>query len=223
NFTNTDIFYQRTLRDTREMIRRDRNRPSVILWETSLNETPYSEQWAKDATKAAHEEYPGDQLSTAADYGYHGSFYDVGYKVQDTQWSDDPADWVDYDPNKPFFTREWGDFEGASKALRKDGEAAMNTQVLTRQRYLNGNGYSDWGGLDASDRIGGYFLWSWNDYTRGSTTETLGSGTVDIDRYEKNGFYWLQSIHPYDNPVNGSMIYISSDYTENSSLKIPVY
>ncbi|MDZ5000699.1 DUF4982 domain-containing protein, partial [Clostridium perfringens] len=51
----------------------------------------------------------------------------------------------------------------------------------------------------------------------------MGSGTVDIDRYEKNGFYWLQSMQPYDNPVYGPMIYISSDYTENSSLKIPVY
>lgn len=223
NFTNSDAFYNNTIRDTREMIRRDRNRPSVVLWETSLNETGYSEQWAKDATGAAHEEYPGDQLFTAADYGYHGNLYDVCYKVQDTQWSDNPAEWVDYDPNKPFFTREWGDYEGSSKALRKNGEEALNTQVRTRQKYLNGNGYSDWGGLDASDRIGGYFLWSWNDYTRGSTTETLGSGTVDIDRYEKNCYYWLQSMQPADNPVYGPMVYISSDYTENSSLTIPVF
>lgn len=112
NFTNSDAFYNNTIRDTREMIRRDRNRPSVVLWETSLNETGYSEQWAKDATGAAHEEYPGDQLFTAADYGYHGELYDVCYKVQDTQWSDNPADWVDHNPNKPFFTREWGDYEG---------------------------------------------------------------------------------------------------------------
>ena len=223
NFTNTDVFYQRTLRDTREMIRRDRNRPSVVLWETSLNETAYSKQWAEEATTAAHEEYPGDQLFTASDYGYHGNLYDVCYKVQDTQWSDNPADWKDFDPKKPFFTREWGDFEGSSKALRKDGEAALNTQIYTRQRYLNGNGYSDWGGLDASDRIGGYFLWSWNDYSRGSTTQSLGSGTVDMDRYEKNCYYWVQSMQPADNPVYGPMVYISCDYTESSSLTVPVF
>ncbi|MBS6521272.1 MAG: NPCBM/NEW2 domain-containing protein [Clostridiales bacterium] len=99
----------------------------------------------------------------------------------------------------------------------------MNTQIRTRQKYLNGNGYSDWGGLDASDRIGGYFLWSWNDYTRGSTTATLGSGTVDIDRYEKNCYYWLQSMQPADNEVYGPMVYISSDYTADSSLTVPVY
>ena len=223
NFTNTDTFYQRTVRDTKEMIRRDRNRPSVILWETSLNETGYSETWAKEVTEAAHAEYPGDQLFTAADYGYHGQLYDVCYKVQDTQWKDDPSEWVDYDSNKPFLTREWGDFEGDSKAIRKDGEKALNTQTSTRQRYLNGKGYSDWGGLDASDRIGGYFLWSWNDYTRGSTTFTLGSGTVDIDRYEKNGYYWFQSMQPADNKVYGPMVRVSSYYDENSDLTIPVY
>ena len=223
NFTNTQTFYDRTIRDTREMIRRDRNHPSVILWEASLNETNTSDQWAKDAVAAAREEYPGDQLFLASDYGYHGELYDVCYKVQDTQWSDNQDDWVDFDPEKPFLTREWGDWEGSSKALRKDGEDALNTQVYTRERYLNGDGYSDWDGLDASERIGGYFLWSWNDYARGSNAVTLGSGTVDIDRYEKNGYYWLQSMRPSDNPVYGPMVYISTDYTEESSLTVPVF
>ena len=223
NFTNTQTFYDRTIRDTREMIRRDRNHPSVILWEASLNETNTSDQWAKDAVAAAREEYPGDQLFLASDYGYHGELYDVCYKVQDTQWSDNQDDWVDFDPERPFLTREWGDWEGSSKALRKDGEDALNTQVYTRERYLNGDGYSDWGGLDASERIGGYFLWSWNDYARGSNAVTLGSGTVDIDRYEKNGYYWLQSMQPSDNPVYGPMVYISTDYTEESSLTVPVF
>ena len=218
NFTDTEEFYQNSIRDTREMIRRDRNRPSVVLWETSLNES-YStpERWAKEATEAAHEEYPGDQIFTASDFGLFGKqYYDVCYKVQDTNIGDQ-------DPNMPFFTREWGDWEGSSKALRKQGEGQMNTQIYTRQRYLNGAGYPDWGGLDASDRIGGYFVWSWNDHTRGSNTVSAGSGSVDIDRYEKNCFYWFQSMQPKDNPVYGPMVYISSDYTENSSLTVPVF
>lgn len=223
NFTDTQVFYDRTIRDTREMIRRDRNHPSIVLWEASLNETNTSEQWAKDAIAAAREEYPGNQLFLASDYGYHGELYDVCYKVQDTQWSSNQEDWVDFDPEKPFLTREWGDWEGSSKALRKDGESALNTQIYTRERYLNGDGYSDWGGLDRSERIGGHFLWSWNDYARGSNAVTLGSGTVDIDRYEKNGYYWFQSMLPSDNPIYGAMVYISSDYSEKSSLSVPVF
>lgn len=223
NFTNTQDFYDRTIRDTREMIRRDRNHPSVILWEASLNETWCSAEWAEEAVAAAHEEYPGDQMFTANDYGYHGEKYDVCYKVQDTQWESDSSKWIDYDPNKPFFTREWGDFEEPSKALRKEGTARQNEQILTRQNYLNGNGYSDWGGLDASDRIGGYFLWSFNDYSRGSNSKTLGSGVVDIDRYEKNCFYWLKSMQPADHPSYGPMVYISSDYKADSSKDIMVF
>lgn len=223
NFTNSATFYDLTLRDVREMIRRDRNRPSVVLWETSLNETRYSAEWAQEATQIAHEEYPGDQMNTAADYGLQGSFYDVNYKVVDTGWNADPSKWTDFDPNKPFFTREWGDFEEPSKALRKQGEAAMNTQIATRQRYLNGDGYSDWGGLDANDRIGGYFLWSWNDYARGSTTRTLGSGTVDIDRYEKYNYYWFQSMQSAKEPVYGPMIFIASTYSPASSLTVNVF
>lgn len=226
NFTNTQAFYDRTLRDTREMIRRDRNHPCVILWETSLNETGIPGQyadWYEKAVTAAHEEYPGNQFFTANDYGFRGDLYDVCYKVQDTQWSQNPADWKDFDPQKPFFTREWGDFEGSSKALRRQGTAAMNTQILTRQKYLNGDGYSDWGGLDASARIGGYFLWSFNDYSRGSNSQTLGSGVVDIDRYEKNCFYWLKSMQSAKDPVYGPTIFISSDYTEDSGNDILVF
>ncbi|WP_054027568.1 glycoside hydrolase family 2 [Bacillus sp. FJAT-28004] len=223
NFTKSQKFYDLTLRDTREMIRRDRNRPSVILWETSLNETGYSAAWAKEVTEIAHAEYPGNQMYTAADHGLQGSFYDVNYKVVDTNWEEDPSKWTDFDPNKPFFTREWGDFEESSKALRKEGEDAMMTQILTRQRYLNGDGYSDWGGLDANDRIGGYFLWSWNDYARGSTTKTLGSGTVDIDRYEKYDYYWFQSMQSARNSVHGPMVFIASTYSPTSSLNINVF
>lgn len=223
NFTNTQTFYDRTIRDTREMIRRDRNHPSVVLWETSLNETRASEEWVDDALAAARQEYPGNQFFAASDYGFYGEKYDVCYKVQDTQWSQDQEDWVDFDPDKPFFTREWGDFEDSSKALRREGTQKQNEQVRTRERYLNGDGYSDWGGLDASDRIGGYFLWSFNDYTRGSNSKTLGSGTVDIDRYEKNCYYWLQSMQSAKDPVYGPMVYISDDYTEDSDGSIMVF
>ncbi|MBP1963045.1 discoidin domain-containing protein [Paenibacillus aceris] len=223
NFTISSKFYDLTLRDIREMIRRDRNRPSVVLWETSLNETRYSAEWAQEAVQIAHLEYPGNQMYTAADYGLQGSFYDVNYKVVDTGWNADPSNWTDFDPDKPFFTREWGDFEEPSKALRKEGEAAMNTQIVTRQRYLNGDGYSDWGGLDANHRIGGYFLWSWNDYARGSTTQTLGSGTVDIDRYEKYNYYWFQSMQSAKDPEYGPVVFIASTYSPTSSLNVNVF
>ncbi|MCK7539156.1 MAG: hypothetical protein MZV63_53650 [Marinilabiliales bacterium] len=43
-FIGDSLFWEASVRDTRQMCRRDRNHPSVIMWEASLNETlmPYS-------------------------------------------------------------------------------------------------------------------------------------------------------------------------------------
>ena len=45
-------------RNTREMIRRDRNHPSVLMWEPILNETPYPRDFALEALRITREEFP---------------------------------------------------------------------------------------------------------------------------------------------------------------------
>ena len=202
-WNKSQTFIDATVRDVRQMIRRDRNRPSVFLWETTLNETSVPEFWQKAVTTAAHEEYPGDQTYVSCDGDY--SYYNVGYKIvyRDAQWKD-------WDPQRPVITREWGDWEGASKAFRSDGELAMTRQIVYRQVYLNGEGYDDWGGLDSCERLAGMFLWSWMDYTRGGNNSTAGSGAVDINRYPKFCHYWLRSMTDAHNPADGPMVFIAS-------------
>ena len=222
NYTNSQKFFDNTMRDIREMIRRDRNRPSVILWETSLNESPMPENWVRTAVKTAREEYPGDQLQLVADYSaLNATLYDVCYKVQYKNSGESTI--KDQNPNLPFVTREWGDIGGRESAQRKQGEERMLYQVIERQKYLNGDGYDDWGGLDYSPRISGHFLWSWNDYARGSNLTTLGSGTVDIDRYEKYCYYWLKSMQPASRDAYGPMVYVASTNSPTSSLNVQVY
>ncbi|MFF2505770.1 discoidin domain-containing protein [Streptomyces sp. NPDC058067] len=215
NWNGDQTFVSRTYRDIATMIRRDRNHPSVILWETSLNETAYPKWWAKDAGSVAHAEMPGDQMFTSADYGIWGSEYDVDYKVVNTDGSD-PA------PNVPFLTREWGDWEDPSRTDRAAGDSAMVDQVITRQRYLNGDGYWDWGGLDANGRIGGYFLWVFEDYGTNDTYQK--SGAVDIDRYPKYCYHWLKSMQPATNPNHGGpMVFVASTHTADSSKDVRVF
>lgn len=211
-------FHARTMRDAQEMIRRDRNRPSVIMWETALNETGYSEDWAKEVTTKAHAEYPGDQLFTSCDYGRYGKLYDVCYKVVDKPVDGEAKD---FDPQKPFFTREWGDW--GHQSLRGEGEAQMLDQVRAREDQLNGRGYPDWGGLDACERTGGYFLWSWNDYPRGSQIKTLGSGAIDSDRYEKYSAYWLETMQPARDKQYGPKVFISGTNSANSAKDLMVF
>ncbi|WP_316822945.1 discoidin domain-containing protein [Pedobacter gandavensis] len=141
--------------------------------------------------------------------------YDVLYKVVN-------PDGTDPMPNSPSFTREWGDawFSDASKenslrASRIYSAKGMINQARLRQNALNGEtseekgGYWDHAGLDANPRMGGYFLWSFNDYTRGSDAITAFSGVVDIDRYPKFGYYQMQSMQR-PNKSNPGMVFIAS-------------
>jgi hypothetical protein len=216
-FNKDSVFVERTRQNVREMIRRDRNRPSVFLWETSLNESPTPDFWAKEIVQIAHQEMPNDQMFTADDFFAKGrKFYDVSYKVIN-------EDGTDPMPNMPSLTREWGDTwmadpakENGLRASRIYTEKGLLAQCFLRQNALNGSmleeegAYWDHAKLDANKRIGGYFLWSYNDYTRGTDTITAFSGVVDMDRYEKFGYYQLQAMQDARNPVYGPMVYVAS-------------
>lgn len=216
-FSEDPVFLERSYRDIREMIRRDRNHPAVFLWETSLNESPTPPSWMKKAVAIAHQELPGNQLFTADDLNDNSrSFYDVFYKVINPDGSD-PL------PGSPSLTREWGDawFADASKenglrASRIYGEKGLLNQCVLRQQALNGEkeesrgGYWDHAGLDANPRISGYFLWSFNDYTRGYDPVTAFSGVVDLDRYPKFGYYQMKAMQDARNAAYGPMVYIGS-------------
>jgi hypothetical protein len=216
-FNKDSVFVERTHQNVREMIRRDRNRPSVFLWETSLNESPTPDYWAKEIVQIAHQEMPNDQMFTADDFFAKGKkFYDVSYKVINEDGTDPML-------TMPSLTREWGDTwmadpekENGLRASRIYTEKGLLAQCFLRQNALNGSmleeegAYWDHAKLDANKRIGGYFLWSYNDYTRGTDTITAFSGVVDMDRYEKFGYYQLQAMQDARNPVYGPMVYVAS-------------
>jgi len=210
-YNNHPTFITRTHEQVRAMIRRDRNHPSIFLWETSLNESPSPKHWAKEIVQIAHEEMPGDQMFTADDFEAHGKeFYDVSYKVTNPDGSD-PM------PKMPFITREWGDTwlanpetEDGLRTSRIYTQKGLLAVCKIRQDNLNGNSYWDHGKLDANPRISGHFLWSYNDYPRGYDSITAFTGVVDIDRYEKHSYYQLKAMQAANNTVYGPMVYIAS-------------
>jgi len=216
-YTKDTVFVNRTFDDIRRMVRRDRNRPSVFLWETSLNESPTPREWMERAVEVAHEEMPGDQMFTADDLNERSkAVYDVFYKVI-------KPDGTDPYPAKPSLTREWGDTwwadvrkENGLRSSRAYTEKGMINQAIKRQNALNGTadekegGYWDHAGLDANPRLGGHFLWSYNDYTRGMDSTTAFSGVVDKDRYPKFSYYQLKAMQDAHNPSYGPMVFIAS-------------
>ncbi|MDI3320623.1 glycoside hydrolase family 2 TIM barrel-domain containing protein [Pinibacter sp. MAH-24] len=215
-FSKDSVFINRTFRDIREMVRRDRNRPSVFLWETSLNESPTPASWAKQAVAIAHEEMQNDQMFTADDFFANGKkYYDVSYKVINQDGSD-PM------PQMPVITREWGDTwtanpakENGLRASRMFTEKGLIKQCILRQNALDGivgedAGYWDHAKLDANNRMAGYFVWSYNDVTRGSDRVTAFCGVVDVDRSEKFGYYQLMAMQSARNVNYGPMVFVAS-------------
>lgn len=232
------IFIKRLYQVGRQMIRRDRNHPSVVLWETALNESRYPVSLAREIQELAHAEYPGDQMYTAGDYLGHADmepYYDVFYKqVKCYPKNGDVMSNTleDFIAIKPVFTREWGDGAGTKPRVSlKENEEEQVRQCYSRIEQLNGNGYFDWCMLDANPNMGGHFLWSYNDYARGSEDETMYCGVVDMNRYPKFSYFMLQSMRNkavsqpglYDGPMVFIASYNASEEFSSSTTKITVF
>jgi beta-galactosidase len=183
-FNKDTVFTALTYRDTRDLIRRDRNHPSIVMWEITLNES-WPPKWWKDKIIAiAHQEYPGNQFYASGDtYGYFG--YDVTYN-----------DWEDgfNRPNnsgKPGFIREYYDYEfgghySTTRKCRGDGEYALLQNAWNAQWSHNRyRAYYPWTTGDA--------VWSMYDYNRGCCDNICYSGVADIFRLPKFSTYFYTS------------------------------
>lgn len=212
-FSNDPLFQELTYYNIQEMIRRDRNHPSIILWETTLNESWPSNEWKDGAVRTAHEEMPEGQCFTSGDsYGYSG--FDVCYN-----------DWRDADfsrPNnsgKPGFIREYYDYEfgghySTSRITRGDGERALRQNLWNAQWSLNSN-------RSRSGNTMGGAVWSTYDYNRGCCDNICYSGVADLFRLPKYSLpFYRSQMAPGSFTPEGPMpheLFIASRWDSQSS------
>ena len=174
-----EAFVNHAVRDVREMVRAFRNHPSVILWETSLNES-YPPSWFNDALhRAAHEEYPGDQCFTCGDSIGNYEGWDVLFYHEAIR-----------DATKPVIIREYGDWSfggnaSTSRRARGDGAAALLGQAWNFQWTLN-RALVLPGVVGTND-------WCFIDYNRGCAPDIERSGSVDVFRLPKPKFHFYRS------------------------------
>ena len=175
-FNNDKQFCELTYQNIRDMIRRDRNHASVIMWEVILNEAWPPTWWKENAVKTAHEEYPGNQCFTSGDsYGFYG--WDVQYN-----------DWEEgfNRPNnsgKAGFIREYYDYEfgghySTTRITRGDGEKALLQNAWNAQ--WSHNRYRAYYPATTGDAV-----WSMYDYNRGCCDNICYSGVANIFRIDK--------------------------------------
>jgi beta-galactosidase len=223
-FVGNDVFKQRAYQNAREMIRRDRNHPSVILWEASLNET-YSRKLATTLYRIVHEEYPCKGCYAAGNHfikpvrGFDG--WDVEYSYNDG--------------TKPRWLREWGDKvdnwtdqQGPSRVARGWGEVAMLEQASWHLQNLNHN-YSDLSGqlTPGNARLSGADLWAGIDYYRGYNYQPFYGGPLGLFRLPTFDYFLFRSQQPIGLNIpdveSEPMIFIANFATFESPKTVVVF
>ena len=216
-------FAERVHENTRSIIRRDRNHPSVLMWEPILNETRYPENFSLEALQITKDEYPypGRPIA-AADMHSAGvkENYDLVYG-----WpgDDEKAD----APRQNIFTREFGEnvddwyaHNNDNRASRSLGERPMKVQALSLAKTYDGL-YRTTGKF-----IGGA-QWHPFDHQRGYHPDPYWGGIYDAFRQPKYAYYMFrsQTDHDLDHPTaeSGPMVYIMHEMTQFSDPDVVVF
>ena len=103
-YLDDDRFRQYCYRSATELIRRDRNRASVVAWEVSLNETAMPVPFMEELHRIAHAEYPGERVYSA---GWKDDVYDVFGQARQHRILHGYHENLE----KPYFVSEYGDWE----------------------------------------------------------------------------------------------------------------
>ena len=226
-FGTDPAFAELQYRNCRDLVRRDRNHPSVIMWEVSLNETAMPADFIARTHAIAHEEYPGDQCYTCG--WMHG--YDVYIRARQHGGSppvaDHPCvvseygDWEYYAMTAGLNQEAWKDLapsESTSRQLRWQGERAQLQQATNFQEAHNDNRAS------AAFADG---LWVMYDYDRGYAPDVESSGCADILRVPKYSYHFFRSQRAARERLSvglsGPMVFIASEWTPASSTDVRVF
>jgi beta-galactosidase len=218
-FVGDELFKKRACQDAREMIRRDRNRPSVAIWEAALNESDNS-SIAAELYRIVHEEFPGPDCYSAGDpipepvEGFNG--WDIGYVPHEKD-----------DRSKPSWIREWGDQvdnwsdqQGRVRVAREWGETPMLVQAFGHMLSL--------------DRIyssrampAGANLWAGIDAYRGYHHQPFLGAPLDLFRLPKFDYFMFQSQRPPERKPaaagSGPMVFIANFASFHSPSQVTVF
>ena len=219
-FKNDPAFLARSYQMTREMIRINRNRPSVILWEIGLNESGYSEAYARAAQAAAHAEFPDGPCYTAGDarlnFQKGDPIFDVTYNGS-WQPAKRPMWCREYGDNKDM---NWSDQVSDNRVARGYGEAAMLLQAVSLQRSTKEQ-------FDANPTILGADLWAGIDCDRGYHPLPFLGGILDKGRLPKFSYFMYASQRPaaqhVPGVVDGPMVFVANLMTRYSPKDVTVF
>ena len=204
-------FAERVFQNTREIIRRDRNHPSVLMWEPILNETRYPKDFALKSLQLTKDEYPYPYRPVAvADWNSAGvkENYDVVYG------------WPDMDMSgisQCVFTREFGEYvddwyahNNLNRASRSWGEKPMLTQAYSLAKTTEE--------MHTPGQFIGGCQWHPFDHQRGYHPDPYWGGIYDAFRQKKTAYYMFESQRS-DQPF----VHIAHEMTQFSDADVTVF
>lgn len=223
-YADTDSFREQCYRSAKELIYRDRNHPSVLAWEVSLNETKMPIYFMEELDRVVHEQYPGENVYSC---GWMDDVYDIFFQarqhrllhhyneVQEKPYSvSEYGDWEYYSNNAGLNQHKLSKedrYETSSRQNRAYGEARLLQQAYNVQEAHNDNfntpAYSD-------------SYWVMYDYNRGYHNDIEYSGLMDIFRIPKFGYYFYKSQRTVDEEI---VLNIATYWNENSPKNVTVF
>ena len=216
--------------NTRNIIRRDRNHPCVLMWEPILNETRYPEAFALQALQITKDEYPYPYRPVAAADVHSAGVadnYDVVYGwpgddfVSDSLPVGDPAK-----IRQCIFTREFGELvddwyahNNLNRASRSWGERPMLVQAMSLYRSTQELFHT------TGQFIGGC-QWHPFDHQRGYHPDPYWGGIYDAFRQKKTAFDMFAAVltSSPSHPLTFSpLISIAHEMTQFSEKDVTVF
>lgn len=212
-FVDSKEFEENTINELRQMIRLNRNNPSIILWEASINEAGFSDEWGELAHKVAHEEmkdiYTCAWKQGASDNSYPDVFLCAAQHGAKVRWNES---------KRPVIISEYGDWnfggtESTTRVSREDSDDKLLGQCNNLAESLSDNRKQF-----ENEEICGYCYWDFADYSPFSSEKTvIKCGVVDMERLPKHSFYLFKS------QSENTTIYIANKGLASSPSQVTIY